>query len=102
MKSIHHLTLAGLALGVLATLSVGCAQDRNLESAFYSRQNTRIYHTKLYEVPVSGVHQYQRGHTARVEGHSPLTSDIFMLNAEQKAAIAHLQQLREERAKAAF
>lgn len=102
MKSIQHLTLAVLALGTLTMFSVGCAKDRDLEAAYHAGQNKRIYHTKLYEEPTSGVHQYQRGHTARVEGHSPLTSDIFMLNAEQKAAIAHMQAMREARAKAAF
>lgn len=102
VKSNTNLILAGLALGALTLLTIGCGGGRDLESAYYAQESKRIYHTDLYTQPTVGIHSYQRGRTARVEGHSPLTSDVFLLNAEQKAAISELNAAREERAKANF
>lgn len=102
VKSNYQRILTVLVPCTLALLTLGCSSARDTEAAYYSQTNKRIYHTDLYNAQVSGVSQYQQGFTSRVEGSSPLTSDIFMLNAEQKAAIARVQMLREERANAAF
>lgn len=95
--------LASLALltGVVFSMAA-CASEESTAELYNQNRGDRFYHTNLYDQPISGVHQYQRGRTARVEGSSPLTANVFLLDAEQKAAIDAMKRMREERKNAAF
>ena len=93
---------AAVALaGLLLTLGA-CASNNEAAELYNHSRGDRYAHIDLYDQPTSGVRLHRIVKTAVVEGQSPLTSDVYMLNAEQRAAIDALKRMRKEQKDAAF